>query len=434
MNFSKAQIIIIGSVVLAVLFFVLVFLGLIPGLKPPGGGWSIGGPSSGEETRLTFWGIGEVDNSNAVQRLLEANSKAGGAQVEYRHFDSAKVYEKSLLDAFATGKGPDIFMMNSSWLPKHYQKASPAPEPLNTAYVQRYFPDVVQKDFVFDGKVYALPLYIDTLALIYNKDIFNAKSIALVPQTWEDFQRLVPQLRELNILNQITRPAAAIGGSGKSINKASDFLNLLMLQAGSEMNDSQGAVDFGQNGLAALNFYIQFANPSSDYYTWNDNLGNSLDLFSDGDVAVIFNYQSAISAIKEKNPYLNFGVSPMPQFNVSQPVNYSNYWGLAVSAQSANKVAAWNFVAGAAVDPAVSTAYLEASGKPPALRSLIDKYKNDANLGVFARQALTAKSWLQPDNSSVEGIVSNMIESVISGKLSSEKAMTQAKNEINDLW
>lgn len=434
MKLSRNQIIILGGIGLVVLFFVLVFLGVIPGLKPSGSsGWGFGG-SGTDQTKLSFWGTAEADSSNSIQRIIEEYSKTNsGVQINYRHFDNAEVYEKTLLNALATGQGPDIFMFHSGWLAKHYNKAAPAPEPLNLSYIQQAFPDVVQRDFSIENSVYALPLYIDTLAFIYNKDIFNAKSIALAPKTWTEFEGQISQLRELNILNQITKPAAAMGGSGKSINTASDLLSLLMLQAESKMVDNQGRANFGQSGLSAFNFYLQFANPSSGYYTWNDNIGNSVDLFSQGDLAVIFDYQSSIPLIKEKNPYLNLGIGDMPQSNLEQPVNYSDYWGLAVSRQSKNQILAWNFIASATADPKISGIYLEANGKPPALRSLIDKYKNDSNLGVFAKQALTAKSWSKPDSENVKQIFSNMIEYVLSGKLSSDRALEQAKNQINAL-
>ncbi|MFH1347048.1 MAG: extracellular solute-binding protein [Spirochaetota bacterium] len=434
MNLSKTQIIIVGAVGLVVLFFILVFLGVIPGLKPSGSGGLNFGPSGADQTKLNFWGTAEADSSNSVKRAIEEYSKTNASvQINYRHFDNAEIYEKTLLNALATGQGPDVFMFHSGWLSKHYDKAAPAPEPLNLNYVQQVFPDVIKNDFISGNSVYALPLYIDTLALIYNKDIFNAKSIALAPKTWTEFESLIPQLRELNILNQIIKPAAAIGGSGKSIDTAPDLLSLLMLQAGSQMVDSQGQINFSQNGLSAFNFYIKFANPSNSYYTWNDNIGNSINIFSQGDLAAIFDYQSSISLIKEKNPYLNLGVGVMPQSNLEQPVNYSDYWGLAVSRQSKNQVLSWNFAAAVTADPKISDAYLQASGKPPALRSLIEKYKNDSNLGVFAKQALTAKSWMKPDSESVKQIFSNMIESVLSGKLSSDKALEQAKNQINAL-
>jgi len=435
MNLTRNQIIIVGIVGLVVLFFVLLFLGLIPGLKPPGGN---GGTGPGAQTKINFWGVSEANNGNAIRSVIDEYSKINNSvTINYRQFDDIDTYEKTLLNALSSGQGPDILMFHNTWLPKHYDKLVSVPETIfNLGYLGQLFPDIINSDFVSQSKIYALPLYIDTLALIYNKDIFNSKSIAIPPKTWSDFQSLIPQLRQLNALNQIAKPAAAIGGSNKSIDSASDLLNVFMLQFGSQFINSNGEITFGNQGLAALNFYLQFANPSSQYYTWNDNLTSSIDNFSQGDLAMIFNYNSKLNLIKAKNPYLNIKVSALPQFYPDQATkikNYANYWGLAVSKQSINQVAAWNFIVSITANPQIAEVYLKTSGEPPALNSLIEKYKDDPNLGVFARQALTSFSWPQPDNTSVKTIFSDMISSVLNGQLDSRQAITQAENKINEL-
>jgi len=436
MSLTRNQIIIIVLAGLIVLFFLLVFFGIIPGLKGPGTG-SFGLPGGGYETELIFWGVTEAGDTSAIQLIIEEYLKTNkNVRINYRQFDDVLSYEKTLLNSLATGQAPDIFMFHSSWLPKHYDKVMPVPETfLPLSQFRQLFPTVVEQNFVLNGKVYALPLYIDTLAFLYNKDIFDAKSIALMPKTWQEFQNLISQLRQINILNQIVKPAAALGGSEKNINSASDLLNLLMLQFGSQMIDQYGKINFGNQGLQALNFYLQFANPSSPYYTWNENLHYSLDSFSEGSTAIIFNYASQIPLIKAKNPYLSIGVTLTPQpAGVSQPIDYANYWGLSVSNQSRNSNLAWNFIFSATTNSQVSEIYLQAVKKPPALRSLIEKYKNDPELGVFAKQALTARSWPQPDSNVVKQTFSNMIESVLSGRLNSEQALRQAENEINELY
>ena len=117
----------------------------------------------------------------------------------------------------------------------------------------------------------------------------------------------------------------------------------------------------------------------------------------------------------------------------SQPVNYADYWGLAVSNQSRNPEIAWNFIMYFTADQTVAEKYIQESKRPPALRSLIQKYLNDLDLGVFSQQALTARSWPQPDSSAVRRIFSDMIESISSGRLSVDRALEQAENEINEL-
>ena len=436
MNFTRNQIIIIGLASLLVLFFILLFLGVIPGLKKSGTD-GLGLPS-GSQYQLNLWGVAEAGNSDAIKSVINEYSKTDkNTVVNYRQFDSVAVYEKTLLNALATGQAPDIFMFHSSWLLKHYDKVTPFPETLfSLSQLQQLFPTVVEQNFILNKKVYALPLYIDSLALLYNKDTFDSRAITMPPKKWSEFQSLIPQLRQLNVLNQIVKPAAAIGGSEKSIDSASDILNLLMLQFGSQMIDREGKVSFDSQGLSALNFYLQFANPSSPYYTWNDNLLNSLDSFGQRQTAIIFDYASQIPLIKGKNPYLNIGVSSMPQFfdvTQSQPINYADYWGLAVSNQTKNPTLAWNFILFATTNSQISEIFLQSAQKPPALRVLIEKYKNDPELGVFARQALTSRSWPQLDSVAIKKIFSDMIESVLNGRLNSQQALGQAENEINSL-
>ncbi len=222
MSLTRNQIIIIGIAGIIVLFFILLFLGVIPGLKKPGTD-SFGPSGAGYQNELNFWGVSEADDSNAIQLIINEYSLVDkNTRINYRRFDNIDVYEKTLLNSLATGQAPDIFMFHSSWLPKHYDKVMPVPETLlPLSQFRQLFPTVVEQNFVLNGKIYSLPLYIDTLAFLYNKDIFDAKSIALMPKTWQEFQNLIPQLRQINVLNQIVKPAAALGGSERIINWAS---------------------------------------------------------------------------------------------------------------------------------------------------------------------------------------------------------------------
>ncbi len=427
MNFSRNQIIIIGILGLVILFFILVFVGVIPGLKNSGPGV--------QEVSLVFWGI---DNPNSIQPLIEEYQKVNSnVRITYRRIESDS-YEKSLIDALATGQGPDILMFNNNWLSKHYNKVVSAPATqLSTDVVGQIFPTIVSQNFISGGQVYALPLYIDTLALLYNKNVLDAAAVAVLPRTWDEFQIILPGLKKINQFNQIIKPAAAIGGSEKSIDKASDLLNELMAQfAGGPQNiiGQDGSVRFGNEELSALNFYVGFANPANLYNTWNDSLPYSLDSFADGSTAMIFNYASILSKIKSKNPYFDFGVSQMPRLTPdSQPVNYADYWGLAVSKQSKNSAWAWHFIVSITTNSEIAELYIQNASLPPALLTLIERYKNDAKLGVFARQALTARSWPQPDNTEVKRIFSNMIESILNGKASAKNALDEAQNAINNL-
>ncbi len=384
---------------------------------------------------LTFWGV--FESPTAINAVIGAyRALRPEVAVTYREVNPAS-YESELINALASGNAPDVIMFHNTWLPEHNNKIIPfGAETLNIDTYRQLFPTVAEQDFAPDGLIYAFPLFIDTLATFYNQDIFDDAGIAVPPKTWGEFEALVPKLRRLDKLGRIQRSAAAIGGSTRSINRATDLLGLLMLQTGTEMTSSDfGRASFdSKEGLNAVNFYTKFANAISPVYTWTDSFPYSLDSFTEGNAAMIFNYAYQGPLLKEKNPFLNFRIIPMLQpDNRTQDVNFANYWGLAVTATSKNKAAAQDFASLVTTDPAIAEQYLIASGRPPALRSLIAKYLNHPEIGIFARQALTARSWPQADSSEIEKILSEMIQSVLTSRLATQKALEEAAGKVTRL-
>jgi multiple sugar transport system substrate-binding protein len=98
------------------------------------------------------------------------------------------------------------------------------------------FVDVVSYDVILeDGKVYGLPLSVDTLAMFYNKDLFNNAGISQTPQYWnKEFLQDVKKLTKQDPKKGIIQAGAALGGS-TNINRFSDILSVLMMQNGSIM-------------------------------------------------------------------------------------------------------------------------------------------------------------------------------------------------------
>jgi ABC-type glycerol-3-phosphate transport system substrate-binding protein len=285
-----------------------------------------------------------------------------------------------------------------------------------------------------------LPLSIDTLAMIYNKDLFNTAGIANVPKTWEALQADLPSLRITNAQGQITQASIALGGSETSIPNAPDIIYLLMMQNGAQMTSADGTtIQFatGANGndtsgLNAFNYYLQFSNAAGSNYTWNDGMGTALDNFTQGKVAVIFDYSSALATIAAKAPFLNVGVAAMPQpANATVAVNYAKYNGLAVSRSSASVAGAWNFIIGLTTSAADENIYLKDAGTPPALRSVISTDLTDPTMSVFASQALTAKSWHEANSEQFDDIMNTAIKNVLTGAADPTTALGQAQTAMN---
>lgn len=437
MNLDQRQIKFIFGII-AALFLVIIFviLGRASSKKPPTG-------TTGGE--LIIWGT--YDEAKDFTAAFSAFGSGEGAGIKLTYVKKDPVtYENALINALAEGRGPDIFIIHNTWVMKHLRKISPAP-PHIISFIdfQDAFPTAVVQDFAISSSTYGIPLYLDTLALYYNKDLFDQAGIVAPPKTWAEFEDDVAKLKRVDSgSGAISRAGAAFGGGAKSINRATDIAMMLMMQYGAKMSDPVSGVatfakrteTFGTQSPAeeAIGFYTKFSNPATPYYTWNDNFANSVDAFSDGRAAMMIGYSYHDTIVKTKNPFLNYGIAPVPQHDPEVAFAFPNYWAFAVSATSKNQDAAWRFLKFLGLRESQAKAYMDITRRPPVLRSLIEKTTGDLRLGIFARQALIARSWQQPDGSAVEAIFADMLDSILTGRLAITEALTQAQQKTQALY
>lgn len=434
----------------------------------------------GYRVDLEVWGV--FDDSDAYNEVFGEYRKINPyvGSINYRKLP-LETYKEDLLNALAAGKGPDIFMIRNAWRSSFEDKVSSAPEYLLTEKQYRdTFVDVVVEDFISGGKIYGAALSADSLALYYNKDLFNAAGIVDPPATWEALFSDVQKLNRIDQVGNINQSAVALG-TAYNINRSADLLTVLMFQLGSPILPS-GQKRFeltDENSRKALEFYTQFARIGSSAYAWNPTLHYSIDRFYEGTLAMMINYSWHYATIKQKNAKLNFAVSPLPQFSGTKPVNFANYFGFVVAKNKStedasgrapeqtavkpdlekqnslriheswqllnyltlphpgNKITLQNGAAGTTKDFALSfdpaKKYLEKTGKPAARRDLIEDEKTDVRLSPFATGNLIARNWYQGNIELVEAILAETINAVNNGEKSVYDALTIATQRINVL-
>lgn len=449
---------------------------VLSGLLFSGCGFKSAAPE-GYRVKLEVWGILDSDAYTGIfAKYREINPYV--AEINYRKLP-IETYKEDLLNALAAGNGPDIFMIRNAWRGAFEDKIVPAPDYLLTEkQYQDAFVDVVATDFIKGGKIYAAPLSVDSLALYYNKDLFNAAGIVGPPATWEDLLNDVRKLSRINQYGVINQSAIALG-TAKNINRSTDVLQVLMLQMGSGIGQAgadQNRTQFSdENSRKALEFYTQFANISSGFYSWNPLLHYSIDAFSENTLGMMINYSWKYAEIKQKNAKLNFGTAPLPQFAGTAPVNFPNYWGFAVAKNKVAVVDAPTSATAAAPDPTKQNylrvheawqllnymtlphtgnmvtlqnglagttksfplsfdpakQFLETTNQPAARRDLVEWQKQNVVLAPFAAGNLVAKNWYQGNPEAVETIFAEMIDSVNNKKESAADALSSAVNRVN---
>ncbi len=428
MSLTKNQFIIAGITGIVVIVAILIFTGIIPGLRTSG-------PES-IAAELSIWNVGD-DESAFTAAYAAFNAKYPNVTFRYRSFSDEGAYEAALLDALAAGTGPDIFVVRNDKVIRHQNKMLPASSiTMGLPELRATFPQVVEKDFFGTGGLYGLPLSIDTLALIYNRDLFDDAGVSAPPRTWDDVQGTAPVLTKKGEGGVITQSGMALGGAASHIETAVDTLYLLMLQTGTAMTDAaltQASFN-SSTGLNALRFYLQFGNPTSAAYSWGTGEATARMRFADEKLAMFIDYASAIPLLTVRNAFLNYAVAPVPQpKDATVGITYSSYYGFAVSRRSANPALAWEFIKTMTTTESVGRAYVSATRKPPALRALANGYENDPVMRVFAKQTLTARSWPQPDPDRIRASFVKLISSSLTDPVRASNFLGAAAQEVTSL-
>ena len=417
---------VLGGIIILVLIFVFGFL-----LKGGDNKDSI----YNTQATLSFWSVGNqaLAYQTAINRF---NQVYPNVKINYRRFNNVDEYEGVLLDALAAGEGPDIFVIRNNDLPRKFNKIFPLP---TTKYsvnqLKIDFPETVKRDFAPYDKIYALPVSVDTLALIYNEDLFNRAAIVFPPKTWREFENTIPKLTKFGDAGEISCAGAAIGTTN-NIENAKELISLFMMQSGAEMINEEytRAVFDTSESREALNFYVGFSNSNSQSYTWDTYLPDSIEAFSREKAAIIFGTSQIISEVESRNSLLKTEVAEIPQIEDSnRTLAFARYFGYTVSRQTRHPGIAWDFVLTLTTDEISAEEYLKNTSRPPALKTLINKYKNDPKLGVFARQALIARSWREPDIEKVDEIFREMINAVRTGDTRTGEAVSEAAGQVTNL-
>jgi ABC-type glycerol-3-phosphate transport system substrate-binding protein len=404
---------------------------------------------------VTIWGeVSEQDFNNFASNVTTSTGQK--LSVTYVQQQPAS-FDQNLVEAIASGDGPDIVLLPQDLIVRYANKIYPLPYasyPLRT-YETNY---VQEADlFTTPGGILAFPFDIDPLMMYWNRDLLTSAGVVTPPATWSDVLTLPALLTKKDAVANIAQSAVALG-EFSNVTNAESILSAMFLQVGvpivstsnqtgtglsftsnfsspedSPQNSSQNSSP-GAAASAVLQFYTQFSDPAKTVYSWNRALTDSQDMFAQGDLAIYFGFASEYNTILAKNPNLNFEMATLPQPTDTQTkATFGNIQGFAVLKSSRNISNAFQNVF-ALTAPTAVTQWTANSQTSPALLSLIAlKHPSNPIQDLVAQSALISKGWLDPEPSAASAIFQNMIESVTSGASNPGNAVSNAQQAIQQV-
>jgi len=392
-----------------------------------------------EEITLTYFGL--WDDKDILEPFIESFEKEyPQITIEYKKL-SWDDYRDQFIDNISSDDLPDIFVIRGDSLPKYEDYIFPCPESIVTPDdFKNTFVEAAYDDLVSEDQIYGIPLSVDSLALYYNKDLFEEAELDLPPETWDEVKDYAQELTEKDEDGTITQAGIALGTS-KNIGWPSDILQAMMLQKEISMVDqeknaifnlcSSGLDEVSCPGAETLELYTSFIDPESEWQSWDNDLSRNTEMFVQEKLAMMINYSFQVSQIKSQNPDLDFAVAPFPQMEKGENITYARYWVLAVSKKSEHPEQAWDFIKFLS-SKENNKEYCTNTSNPTPRLDLINEPQEDPILGVFIQQALSAKSWYKKDAYEVEDIFGEAINKVVEEGLTPLKAIDEAAGEMNE--
>ena len=377
----------------------------------------VGGCTRRATSGLDMWAMGaEAENLPALLAALP-----GGAPLDLRiqPLPWSAAHEK-LLTGFAGGSLPDLGQVGNSWIAELTAIGAIMPVPPRMqSLVEGQFAGVVDTNRI-DGRLMALPWYVDTRLQFYRKDLFEAAGFAAPPAQWDEWKRALHAVKR--------RP----GGEGYAILlplNEYEHLTQMALSAGATFLDPTGTRGAFRDPKfrQALAFYkslydeklAPLAGAAQISHVWNE--------FARGYFAVYPSGPWTIGDMKSRLPanlQSSWGTAPFPGPDGpgrSTPGGSS----LVVYSNARDPAAAWGLVA-RLVTPAAQAKLQALTGNLPPSRAVWDQagLTADPITEAFANQLdRTAALPKVPEWERISSEMQTVAELFVRGRMSLDDAV-----------
>ena len=394
---------------------------------------------------FTIWIGGSPREIDYWAKLInEFNNETGdNLQLVRQPTYSDQRRQSLVISLEAKQPNPDLFLMDVVWLDQFAE--SNWLQPLDT-YTDTsgfstdvFFPGIINSVDRNNGKLYALPVFLDVALLYYRKDLLKEFGYSLPPETWNE---LVEQAEKIQKAERKTDPEfnGFVWQGAQYEGLVCNFLEYIASYGGGIMKD--GKVDLNtKKNAEALGFMRDLIHkykisPPNTYTEMKEE--PSRRAFQRGDALFERNWtyawklhQSDDSPVKGK-----VGMTLLPHFKGGKSVSTLGGWHIGISRYSDMKKEAWRFIK-FVTSYKVQKELFENVGWNPGRK---DVY-NDKELSEMYPQIKilyeafkrTVPRPMLPYYSQVSDVIRRYVNDCLAGKINPSNALNEMQNEINKI-
>ena len=302
------------------------------------GGGNGGGDAGGKLT-VAIWDNGQQPG---LQKILDEFTASTGIQTQLQVIEWNSYW--TLLEAGASGGDmPDVFWMHSNEAVRYMSNGIllDITDKVNASETLELdkFPEDLKNMYTYDGKIYALPKDMDTVAIWYNKDMFDEAGIPYPDGswTWDEFYDIAKQLTK--------EDGSQFGFCANPSNEQDTWMNTVYTLGGCVLN-AEGKSGFDDpKTVAAMEFVDKLVKETMPPASTMSETGTDV-LFGSGKVAMISQGSWMVAAFKD-NEYIaqHADVARLPKDpETGRSISLYNGLGWSASAGTKNPEGAYKLI------------------------------------------------------------------------------------------
>jgi multiple sugar transport system substrate-binding protein len=391
---------------------------------------ALSGPlAAQDEVTITVWsidGANQIGPSDTFSK--EFDEMDNGINVDYRILQFDEIVNETLR-AFATGNAPDIVSLDNPDFALFSSRGAflditDMAAESDVINPEVYF-DGPLNSVSWDGRLYGVGKYTDTIGVFYNKDMFAEAGIEQPPQTWAEFEEYARKL---------ANPGANVYGATLSARGNEEgtfqFLPVIQMSGGAYNNvNTEGARDW----LSMVKGMIDDGIMSQDVLSLGQF--DSTGTFNSGNAAMAISGPWEINRMVEDAQF-DWGVTLLPTFaegdERSSALGGFNLGIMSTTEhpEEAFKVLEYFVSQDHRLFPEFG--YLPARGDVELPSSSIEK--KDAALAVFQEQLPYARPrGPHPEWQKISKAIYDAEQAALTGQMTPDEALSQAQSTIDGI-
>ncbi|MEI5667307.1 extracellular solute-binding protein [Bosea sp. CCNWLW174] len=333
-----------------------------------------------QAVEIEYWQYVFDARIKAMNELIKRFEAANpGIKVKHTTFPYAD-YQTKIAAAVPAGQGPDVVQLYYGWLDNFVGAKFIQPLPRDA------FPhDVIEKEFYpivqtmkRDGEYYGLPTAVRTLALFYNKKLFQEAGLDpnKPPQTLDEYLEAAKKTVKRDAAGNMLSAGAVIDMPGQDLHWWREVL--LRQMGGKPYSDDNKTVAYdSEAGAKALNWYADLQRVHKVGQAGFMDEGQAA--FRAGRAAMTVDGSFRLGAFGGIKNF-EWGVAELPASADGKRSNFASYWVNAITAKptGAKLEAAKKFMA-FTTSPEAMQVWLDMVGELPARKAAAETEKNLAH-------------------------------------------------------